>query len=437
MLREPTFGTFLTPGRRAGDDIMTDAAAAIAPEPQLALKPGPVSRADRIETLAILRGFAVLGILAVNAMSFAWPAMMDAGSMAAPYKMDTGNSWAVWVVEVLLHNKCRTLFSMLFGVSIFLVGGERSDKARGAILRRRLLVLAIFGLIHGLALWFGDILLLYAWSGVFMMLCRSWSPKRLLWTGIGLVTAFTLLELGGNVFSSLQPYDAAKAGPEIAKQLAETLKTVAAVRSGWAGAMFENLKMWMWVQGMSAALFVFPTVGLMMIGLGLFKTGYLAGRSSAWVYGLMVVVGIAITAMFGWYNWLDLLPGHAPAEVYIPRSIGDALAPFCTLAYVGLLVLMTRYGLGWLTRRLAPVGKMAFTNYLTQTMIMTSLFYMPWGPLLYGKVEPAPLWGIVGGIWLLQLIWSPLWLSVFEMGPLEWVWRCLTYGRSVPLLKQR
>lgn len=192
---------------------MTEAAVAIAVEPQPALKPGPVSRADRIETLDVLRGFAVLGILAVNAMAFAWPAMMDAGSMAAPYALDTANSWAVWAVEVLLHNKCRTLFSMLFGVSIFLVGGERSDKARGAILRRRLLVLAIFGLLHGLALWFGDILLLYAWSGVFMMLCRSWSPKRLLWTGIGIVTAFTLLELGGNVFPRFSPMTPPRARP--------------------------------------------------------------------------------------------------------------------------------------------------------------------------------------------------------------------------------
>ena len=109
---------------------------------------GPVASSQRIETLDILRGFAVLGILAVNAIAFAWPGQMDAGATAVPYEMNTANQWAVWCVEVLLHNKCRTLFSMLFGVSIFLVGGERSDKARGAVLRRRLLVLAIFGLLY-------------------------------------------------------------------------------------------------------------------------------------------------------------------------------------------------------------------------------------------------------------------------------------------------
>lgn len=415
---------------------MTDTAAAIAPTPEAAPRPGPVRRADRIETLDILRGFAVLGILAVNAIAFAWPGQMDAGSTAVPYAMDTANQWAVWCVEVLLHNKCRTLFSMLFGVSIFLVGGERSDTVRGAMLRRRLLVLAIFGLMHGLALWFGDILLLYAWSGLFMMLCRSWSARRLLWTGIALVTAFSLLELGGEAFSALQPYDAAKAAEGLAKQIAETWKTVEIVRSGWPGAMTENLKMWAMVQGLSLSLFVFPTVGLMMIGLGLFKSGYLAGQARTGAYVLMLALGLAITAAFGGYDWIDLMPGRAPPEIYIPRVALDLLAPFVTLAWVGLLVLMTRHGLGGITRRLAPVGKMAFTNYLTQTLIMTSLFYMPWGPMLYGKVEPAPLWGIVACVWLLQLIWSPLWLSRFEMGPLEWVWRSLTYGRFVPLFKR-
>ena len=81
---------------------------------------------------------------------------------------------------------------------------------------------------------------------------------------------------------------------------------------------------------------------------------------------------------------------------------------------------------------------MAFTNYLTQTVIMTSLFYMPWGPHLYGDPEwgPGRLWMAVGGIWIAQLIWSPLWLSMFRMGPLEWLWRRLSYGRDLPLRRQ-
>jgi uncharacterized protein len=80
---------------------------------------------------------------------------------------------------------------------------------------------------------------------------------------------------------------------------------------------------------------------------------------------------------------------------------------------------------------------MAFTNYLTQTLIMTTLFYMPWGPLWFGDPAwgPGQLWLAVGSVWIAQLIWSPLWLSVFSMGPLEWLWRCLMYGRLVPIRK--
>ncbi|WP_288757542.1 DUF418 domain-containing protein [uncultured Brevundimonas sp.] len=78
---------------------------------------------------------------------------------------------------------------------------------------------------------------------------------------------------------------------------------------------------------------------------------------------------------------------------------------------------------------------MALTNYLAQTLIMTTLFYMPWGPRLFGRMDYVQLWGVVAAVWALQLVWSPLWLSRFRMGPLEWVWRRLTYGRPLPLRK--
>jgi uncharacterized protein len=398
---------------------------------------GPVAVARRIETLDILRGFAVLGILAVNAIAFAWPGQMPAGGLhGALYPATPANQWAVWCVEVLLHNRCRPLFSMLFGVSIFLVGGDVGDRIRAVILRRRLLALAVFGLIHGLALWFGDILLLYAWAGVLMAGCRSWPPKRLLWTGIALIVAFSLLESGETIAAALQSHDALRAAGGLARRHAGLLTTVDQVRSGWSGAMSENLRMWVLLQGSSLTRFVFPTLGLMMIGLSLFRSGYLAGRSSGRTYGVMLVAGLTITAAFGVIDWIALGSAEPAVRVVVVRTALDALAPVVALAWAGLLILMTRHGFGWLTRRLAPVGRMAFTNYLTQTLIMVSLFYMPWGPMLYGRVEPAPLWAIVAGVWLLQLVWSPLWLSRFETGPLEWVWRRVTYGRWTPLLKR-
>lgn len=362
---------------------------------------------------------------------------MDAASAAAPFPVEGGNRLAVWVTEVFFHNKCRTLFSMLFGISIYLVGGERNDRVREALLRRRLLFLALFGLIHGLALWFGDILLLYAWSGLFMLLARSWPPRRLFWVGAVLVGAFALLSIAGETLAILMrpPFEAVSHAEAIEKAREESLATVAAVRSGWVGALVENLRMWALVQAGSAVVFVLPTVGLMMLGLGLFKAGYLAGRASDGIYGAALVVGLAITAALGGVRWMVLAPGSASNALAIANAVLTELAPFVTLAWVGLLVLMTRHGLGFVTRRLAPVGRMAFTNYLSQSLIMASIFYLPWGPHLYGRVEPAGLWPLVVGVWALQLIWSPLWLARFEMGPLEWVWRCLTHRRRVRLLK--
>ncbi|MNC47555.1 hypothetical protein D3C75_966200 [compost metagenome] len=109
---------------------------------------------------------------------------------------------------------------------------------------------------------------------------------------------------------------------------------------------------------------------------------------------------------------------------------------FITLAYASGLILLTSHGVGWVRRLFAPVGQMAFTNYLTQTLIMTSLFYMPWGPRLMGQVDYPGQWAIVVAVWALQLIWSPLWLSRFRMGPLEWLWRRLSYGHALPLRRQ-
>ena len=402
-----------------------------APEP----KSAPVSTAQRIETLDMLRGFAVLGILAVNAMSFVWPFGVEGSTNAAPFEQGGANQIVTWAVNVLFHNKCRTLFSMLFGVSIFLVGGEFGDKARGALLRRRLFFLAIFGLIHGLAIWFGDILLLYAWSGLFMMFARSWSVKRLMWIGFGLVAAFSALTIGMEVFGSLEVTSTSDWNKAVAEQRVGILKTIETVRSGWLPAMTENLENWVQLQMPSVLIYVFPTVGLMMLGLGLFKSGYLAGRASDRTYAIMLALGVAIGVVLGVFDWVVVEPGRSPTWASLGSGIVGELAPFMTLAWAALLILMTRHGLGFVSRRLVPVGRMAFTNYLSQSIIMASLFYMPWGPHLYARVDPGPLFAIVVGIWLLQLVWSPLWLSRFEMGPLEWVWRCLTYGRRVPLLK--
>ena len=404
----------------------------------------PVALKDRVVTLDVLRGFAVLGILAMNAAAFAWPFDLAMSPDLAPYytggMMEPADRAATLVNDVFFSDKMRTLFSMLFGVSIFLVGGERSDRARGALLQRRLLWLGLIGLIHGLVFWFGDILLLYALCGLIMLLCRSWSAKKLLWVGGGITLFFAVVQAGGSIgIAALPPEFAAKfsgggGGPFGATP--ETIaQSIAAYKDGLFGGFISNAKAWL-----MAALFVLPigpffVVPLMMIGLGLYKTGFWAGKSPVWVYGLFIGLTAVTLSLAGLFESQELA---VPRAQNPSRGMADAMAafaPLVTLGYASVLVLLTTRGAAMVTKVFAPVGRMAFTNYLTQTLIMTSLFYMPWGPRWFGEVGPAGLWPIVVAIWVLQLIWSPLWLKRFEMGPLEWVWRCLTYGRRMPFRK--
>ena len=151
------------------------------------------------------------------------------------------------------------------------------------------------------------------------------------------------------------------------------------------------------------------------------------------LYPLVLIPAAAVLVIDAWAS----MPGQAAAALPV-AGLDDAaggMAPLITLGYASMLTLLTRIGLRTITGVLAPVGRMAFTNYLTQTLIMASLFYLPWGPQWMGDYHPAALWSVVGAIWIAQLIWSPLWLSVFQLGPLEWVWRCLTYGRLVAIRK--
>ncbi len=400
--------------------------------------PQPVAAGARIQTLDVLRGIAVLGILAVNAAAFALP--MDAAPGQSPFPLIGASAVVYWLAEVFFHQKFVTLFSMLFGVSIFLVGGERGNAARGRLLRRRLMWLALFGLIHGLAFWYGDILLLYAWSGLFVLLMRSMPARPLILLGAGATLGLASLQAAAMWMSVNGPAFMVQALSEESVALTEgaIAASIAAYRSGWPAGLVENLKAWGVLQGVALFGYVFATVPLMMLGLGLFKIGFFHGRLPTRVYLILIAIGGAVLALLGVLEWREIMAGP---DVQITKGwatdgwarVVASYPLFITLAYASGLILMTSRGVGWVRRIFAPVGQMAFTNYLTQTLIMTSLFSMPWGPRLMGQVDYPGQWAIVAALWALQLIWSPLWLSRYRMGPLEWLWRRLSYGHSLPL----
>ena len=398
----------------------------------------PVAKADRHLQLDLLRGLGVLGILAVNIESFALPFEAFIQPELSPHPLVGAEATAWWAVATFFEFKFVTLFSMLFGVSVFLVGGERSDSLRGELLQRRLLWLAVIGLIHGLAIWYGDILLLYAWSGVFMMRMRSWSPGRLFWIGLAVVLAGSAAAVGQ--FWALE-----FAPPEVQKRVLEGMggsataadvqASIAAMRAGFGPAFMENLSNWAFLQFTSLLIFVFRTVALMMIGLALFKWGFLTGKAPTWVYLLLVVVAAGSLYLVGLSNEARLATNFAmPASAGRFSAANQFLALPISLGYASALILLARVALARvLLTPLARTGQMAFTNYLMQSIILTTVFTAGRGLGLFGNYGHAQLWLVVIAVWALELAWSPLWLAAFRMGPLEWVWRRLTYGRNLAL----
>lgn len=409
---------------------MTEAAINTSERDPVA-EPMPVRTSDRLFSLDVVRGFAVLGILAVNAITFAMPEPVMMNPSLQPGGLE-GEAAAAWqTMHVFFQDKMRTLFSMLFGASIFLIGGERSDLTRGKLLRKRLFWLGLFGLAHGLFFWFGDILLLYALTGLVVLLVRSWSARRLLIVGVTLNLVLSALYVGIMALMRMAPPEAMEGfGWET------TPEQINAMIAAYQGSAIETtLKVmgnWVSVAPFMAIFLIPATAALMMIGMGLFKAGFLAGRAPVWIYGLFIALGAGSLWLIN-VETSALVASGFPLVETMMRPANTFLAPLVSLAYASALILLARYGLKLILTPLARAGQMAFTNYLSQTLIMTTIFYGGRGLGYFGQVGWPEMWMFIIGIWVVQLIWSPLWLSRFSMGPLEWVWRRLTYGKGVAL----
>lgn len=398
---------------------------------------------DRIENLDVLRGFALLGILLVNAAAFAFPPDASVSLAAPPFAPTTLLDWfAAWGVHVLAEGKFVSLFSMLFGISLFLVGGgspdDKSERtAGGRRLLSRLFWLGLFGIAHGALLWFGDILLFYAVAGLLVLPVRHWRGRHLCIAGAILISL-------GLVLYGVPGWMLAQFDPDLAQQVfagpvpEDLLAQAEAMRGSVGEAAAQGFAFWLeW--GLGTVLFFAPlTAGLMMVGLGLFKSGFFHGhwqtRSYLGVMGLgMVALGLiaaqTLANATAGYDALHMLTGGFVTNL--------ALAPLVTLAYAAAIILGLRAGrLGLLRQWLEPVGRLALTNYIGQTLIMTTLFLGWRGFGLYGQVDRAALLGICVAVWVVQILFSRWYRTRYEQGPLEWAWRCLTDGRRYPFKRR-
>jgi uncharacterized protein len=406
------------------------------------VSPGPVTQKERIQSIDVMRGVALLGILAMNIQDFSM--IGQAYMNPTAYGDLHGLNYAVWYVCMLFADlKFMSIFSMLFGAGIYLMTSriEASGRRPGPIHYRRMGWLALFGCLHGYLLWTGDILFTYALGGMVAYLSRKWRPRTLIVSGLLFTAVSSVLFVGS--YASM-PYWPKKNVDEMRETMwmpsqTKLEKDLAVHRAGWLGEekerAIENLGNQ--IQG-NIFLAFWRAYGLMLVGIGLFKLGVFSAAIPARVYGwfmsLGLLVGIPVIA-FGvhmeWVHHWDLRQ-----TFFMDFQYNYWASLLVCLFWIGLVMLICQKG--WLPgarRRVGAVGRMAFTNYLTHTIVCTFLFY-GWGLGLYGRVSRTGQFGIVLAIWAAQLIISPWWLDRFQFGPFEWIWRSLTYWKLQPMRKK-
>jgi uncharacterized protein len=399
----------------------------------------PAAAGERIELIDVVRGFALYGVLLANLI---WIAHDGAVTPAQAAALPTAafDRMVRLGVEFFVDWKFYTLFSFLFGLgfSVQLMRGERRGASVLPVYLRRLAILFGFGLVHAYLVWYGDILHHYALLGFLLIVARKWSDRALLGTGIGLgVVLPAVVVIGRGLLSPSEP----RAGPDPAELQVLEARFRAFTSGSYAASFRENAKyaVSFWTTGF--ALHFMPAI------LGKFFLGFYAGRRRLLeqpeahlalfrrllVWGL--VVGLIGNALWVWTTELTDTGRLASSSGWVlaaqvPIYLGlIAMAGF----YLSGLVLLWRRP-GWRSRLawLAPVGRMALTNYLTHSVIYLSLFY-GFGLALLGRVDAAYCLALSIVVFAGQVMLSSWWLRRFRFGPAEWVWRSLTYGVRQPM----
>jgi len=518
----------------------------VIPVPLPAAPPAvPIGGGERLAALDLLRGFALCGILLMNIVNFAWPggaytnpnhpyfALDSIGEVPDPEVLEKkiaedekdlnrrqkdlkrlereAETKPVWsggelrwcaisstadIVEyefahLLVENKMRTLFSMLFGAGVVLMADHtRGKKSQpGWLHYRRMFWLLVIGALHGYLLWTGDILFAYASVGLLLYPLRRWRARWLLLFGMGLFACPLLIawfaspvvewvrERGRAVAQTLPTptigKEAVIAQPHPENTAPDSTDTVAEEDIHWMDGLFlqgfrtlesnrrggtkpesvtRDIRMhqtqsylasvverfWemIWAQLAELCLVGFLGMGWpMVLGMGLMKLGFLSGGWRTATYGRVAIVGYGLGIPACWFAELYGLGGGSnladTTRLIFPLESCAML--LVTLANASTVLWLWQTGrLGWMADRLGAAGRMALSNYLFDSLACT-LIFAGFGLGLYGTVPRVGLAGLVVAIWVMQLLFSPWWLARYRFGPVEWLWRSLTYWRLQPM----
>lgn len=376
---------------------------------------------QRLHSMDAMRGCAIFGIFMVNiqvmAMPFEWA--------MNPHYSEGADVWAWAVTRTLFESNFVAIFSMLFGAGLILQMNSAMKKgvAFGPLYLRRLAVLMVMGLLHGTLLFLGDILLLYSVLGLVLFFCRKLQAKTLLIVGalpllVALLGAFLLDGMG----------DWQSPEEEIQRQLrVRNEGTIPELlRSRSIGFGF-----WMLI---SSLWFNWRVLSMLFLGAALMKLGFFEERRATWhkraaLFGL--TLGLLLEALTTWAAWEEVpgITSRLLASLHEVSSLG------LSLGYMGGIALLVHSNtLAWLTRGVSAVGRLSLSNYILQSVLANLLFTFI-GLAWFGERTRWELMGIVCLIYTVQILISLSWLRFFRIGPLEWIWRSLTYLHRQPFLK--
>jgi uncharacterized protein len=401
--------------------------------------PLPVQQHDRLIVVDILRGIAVLGILIVNMSMINTPFfyLQFAG-------IDMWTSlWDEWVeafIYVFAQGKFYTLFSFLFGLGfvIFMERAELKVKRPHLLFVRRLLVLLSFGLIHAYLIWWGDILVTYALGGLLLLAFYKVKPKTLIIWAIALQTTYLcIIGLNVGLTSLVERANPGILAAEYQAVIADYIYRIESSMHAYGEGTFAeimNQRMNDVHFAMGSSVFSLFTI------LPMFLLGVYAGRikifqqiqhyssfiRKIWIWSFAAGLSLNLLKFWSTGKIDPLRPSIYDTYQALGMTVGDTAL---SLFYIASVVLLTEQ-VRW-RERLKPfanVGRMAVSNYLFQSILCTTLFYS-YGLGLYGQV--GPLLGLVltSVIFIFQIYASRLWMEKYHFGPVEWLWRTLTYGR--------
>jgi len=421
----------------------------------------PLAGSSRIQSIDVLRGFALLGILLMNIIAFAFP--FAAYTDPAIDGATQGINLVVFAsMDVLVEGSMRAIFSMLFGAGMLIFLAKRDtdvDRLRGLFYRRTVLLIA-FGLVNAyIFIWPGDILYTYGVAGLLLYFFRDFSALRLAQYSLAIFLVLALMHIAlhmdaRGIRNAVAAVEALPAGTSLSVEQEQALADWDAFlerqfaspeiiqqeyesrNSGYITNVVAAAPLNLILQTVVLLIStLWDVLAMMLLGMAFFKWGLLDASRSSRDYWLLAIAGIGLGLPLNYLETATFI--SSGFEIYWAggyRPSYDVGRLCLAVGYIGIIMLICKHALIPRFRSaLAAVGQLALTNYLAQSIICNFIF-MGFGLGLFGDLQRYQAYLVVLAVWGFQIIFSLIWLRFYRFGPAEWLWRSLTYKQSQPIL---